>query len=134
MTGLIIGSIIAVVFIVGTIVTIGLAISRSRSANRGSFIIASIIGITISYFVVQLPYVEYNLLYNYTWVDGEVIATCKGTKGTAGYEFAYFVNGQRYTNCNSKGGNDDIEIGDHFQVRVSEAAPDVGRIDFDQPR
>jgi hypothetical protein len=73
---------------------------------------------------------EYNLLENPIYVEGTTIGTCP----KSGIEFEYYLNNERYTNCNSYKDREKIKIpGGKFKVRVSNYDPSIGRIDFDQP-
>jgi hypothetical protein len=128
------GIVLSILVILGTIGAIGIAIKPKEGDNRWNYILGSIFGIIVSCMVVQLPYTEYNLLTNSIWVDGTVIGRCKGTHGHLEYEFEYYIGNKRYTNCNSSGGVENIQVpGGRYKVRVSKAVPDIGRIDFGQP-
>ena len=128
------GLIVSIFFILVTIGVIAIAIKPEKGDHRLNYIVLSIFLIIISYNVVRLPYTEYNLLKNYIWVNGTVIGRCTGTHGHQDYEFEYYVDNKRYTNCNSSGNLRNVQIpGGRYKVRVSKAAPDIGRIDFEQP-
>jgi hypothetical protein len=128
------GLILSVLVILGTVGAIGIAIKPKEGDNRVNYIVGSIFGIIISCYVVRLPYTEYNLLINYIWVDGTVIGRCTGTDGHQDYKFEYYIGNKGYTNCNSSGDVDSIQVpGARYKVRVSKAVPDIGRIDFTQP-
>ena len=128
------GLILSILVILGTLGAIGIAIKPKEGDKRLNYIIGSILAIIISCYVVSLPYTEYNLLNNYIWVEGTVIGRCTGTKGHLDYEFEYYIDNQRYTNCNSSGNVDNIQVpGGRYKVRVSKKVPDIGRIDFEQP-
>lgn len=128
------GLIISVLVILGTIGAISIAIKPKETDNRTNYILGSLFGIALSCYIVRLPYNEYNLLYNSIWVEGTIVGRCTGTHGHQDYEFEYYIDGKRYTNCNSSGNYDNIQVpGGKYKVRVSKAAPDVGRIDFGQP-
>ena len=128
-----IGLILSIFFILVTLGVIGIAIKPGKGDNRLNYIVLSIFLIIISYNVVRLPYTEYNLLKNYIWVDGIVIGRCTGTHGHQDYEFEYYIENKRYTNCNSSGYVRNVQVpGGRYKVRVSKAVPDIGRIDFEQ--
>lgn len=123
-----------IVVVLGTIGAIAIAIKPKENDKRINYILGSILGIIISCCLVRLPYTEYNLLKNYTWVNGTVIGRCTGTHGHKDYEFEYYLDGTRFTNCNSSGNVKNIEVpGGHYKVRVSKKIPTIGRIDFNQP-
>ena len=133
MMGLFLGIVFCIVVIWGTVSAIKIAINPQEHQNRRNYIIGSIFGVVIFYFVAQLPYAEYNLLYNFTWVDGKLINKCQSKGSGQSYEFEYFVDGKRYTNCNSSGNAKNIKYPNGiYKVRVSKAIPSIGRIDFEQ--
>lgn len=77
---------------------------------------------------------EYNLMTNSTYVEGTTIEFCRAGKGGKGIEFEYYLDGHRYTNCNTYKDLNQIKVpGGKFKVRVSEFAPSIGRIDFRRP-
>ena len=128
------GVVVSILVILGTIGAIGIAIKPKEGDFRLNYIVGSILGIVLSCYVVKLPYTEYNLRYNYIWVDGTVIGRCTGTNGYLDYEFEYYIGNKRYTNCNSSDDKTKIKVpGGRYKVRVSKAVPDIGRIDFKQP-
>ena len=49
-------------------------------------------------------------------------------------EFEYYIDGKRYTNCNSYKHLNTIKVPQgRFNVRVSDFEPSSGRIDFTKP-
>jgi hypothetical protein len=133
MMGLFLGIVFCIVVIWGTVSAIKFAINPQENQSRRNYIIGSIFGVVIFYFVAQLPYTEYNLLYNYIWVEGKLIDKCQSKGSGQSYEFEYYVDGKRYSNCNSSGNAKGIKYPNGiYKVRVSRAMPSVGRIDYEQ--
>ena len=133
MMGLFLGIIFCTIVIWAIVNAIKTAINPQKDQNRYSYIIGAVFGCVILYFVAHLPYNEYNLLYNYIWVDGKLIDECYTKGGGQSFEFEYYVDGKRYTNCNSAGNTKGIKFpGGIYKVRVSRSAPDIGRIDYEQ--
>ena len=131
--GLAFGVIFSIFLIFSSLVCIINVFIQKETDDKFKFLVGSIISLMLTFFVVQLPYTEYNLLYNYKWTDGKIIGRCKTGKGSRLYKFEYYVDKKRYTNCNSAQGYGIIKIGDIYKVRVSDAVPEIGRIDFGQP-
>jgi hypothetical protein len=133
MMGLFIGIIFCIITIWGIISTVKIAIKPKENQNRRNYIIGSILGIVVFYFIAQIPFTEYNLLYNYIWVDGKLINKCYSKGSGQSYEFEYYVDGKRYTNCNNSGNVKGIKFPNgQYKVRVSRAMPGIGRIDYEQ--
>jgi hypothetical protein len=107
--------------------------TQEQTLDKVGYIIGSIIALVLSFYVVKLPYTEYNLLYNSVWVDGEIVRRCKLGKGGRGYEFQYYIDGKRYSNCNGTGSYENIKLANKYKVRVSKEVPEIGRIDFGRP-
>lgn len=133
MIGLLLGLIFCTIPIWVIIKTAKIAINPKEGQSRRKNVIGSILGLIVLYFVAHVPYTEYNLLYNYVWVEGKLIDRCTSKGSGPSYEFEYYLDGKRYTNCNSSGGKKDVKFpGGVYRVRVSRAMPAIGRIDYEQ--
>jgi hypothetical protein len=75
--------------------------------------------------------IEHNLRTESIYVNGVTIGFCSRGENGRGIEFEYYVNGIRYTNCNSYK-RDVLVPGGKYLVRVSFKHPDIGRIDYEQ--
>ena len=135
MMGLLLGIFFCIIIIWGIFNAVKIAIHPRENQIRRNYIIGSIVGIVVLYFVAYTSYTEYNLLYNYIWVNGKLIDRCYGKGAGPGpsYEFEYYVDGKRYTNCNSAGDMKGIKFPNGIcKVRVSRAMPSIGQIDYEQ--
>jgi hypothetical protein len=133
MMGLFLGIIFCIITIWGIVSAVRIAINPQENQSRRNYVIGSVFGLVVLYFVAHLPYTEYNLLYNYIWVDGKLIDKCQSKGSGQSYEFEYYVDGKRYTNCNSSGNVRGIKFPEGiYKVRVSRAVPSIGRIDYEQ--
>ena len=135
--GLIMGLLRGVVFCGIAIVALAYCIRKifvlTVGPERNSYIVCTMVMPFAIYFLAQMPYTEYNLLYNYTWVDGKILGSCVSKGNHRAYEFEYYVDGKRYTNCNGSGEAESVKCpGGIYKVRVSKKVPDIGRIDFEQ--
>jgi len=100
MMGLLLGIFFCIIIIWGIFNAVKIAIHPRENQIRRNCIIGSIVGIVVLYFVAYTPYTEYNLLYNYIWVNGKLIDRCYG-KG---------VGPGRLTNLNIMLTGNDIQI------------------------
>lgn len=133
MMGLFLGIIFCLCVIWAIVSAIKIAIHPQENQNRRSYVIGVFFGLVVLYFVAYIPYTEYNLLYNYIWVDGKLIDKCHSKGGGPSYKFEYYVDGKRYTNCNSAGNIKGIKFPNGiYKVRVSRAMPGIGRIDYEK--
>lgn len=132
--GLIFGCIILLLFGVMTINMIIEAIKPTKPQERTKTIFTILLGLFPCCVGVYIILLEYNLLNNYVYVEGTTIEYCDSGKSGKGIEFEYYLNGKRYTNCNTYDPINAIKVpGGKFKVRVSEFSPKIGRIDFEQP-
>ena len=133
MMGLFLGVFFCIIIIWLAVHSVKIAIRPKENQSRRNYIIGSFFWIVLFAFFAHLPYTEYNLLYNYLWVDGKLINKCSSKGKEQSYEFEYFVDGKRYINCNSSGNTKGIKFPNGiYKVRVSRAMPSIGRIDFEQ--
>ena len=137
-SGLIGGMIFGIVFFLitsfGSVVLIIEFVRKKNLENRAKYFFAIPFILFLTGVSVYLTLLEYNLRYHYSYVEGTTIKYCKATRKRTGIEFEYYINGKRYTNCNRHNPLPEIKVpGGKFKVRVTKYAPDVGRIDFDQP-
>jgi hypothetical protein len=87
---------------------------------------AGIIGLGVYFYDI-----EHNLRTESVYVNGVTIGFCNRGENGRGIEFEYYVNGVRYTNCNSYS-RDVLVPGGKYLVRVSSKHPDIGRIDYEK--
>jgi hypothetical protein len=107
------------------------AIHPPANKARRKYIVGALVSMFALCFIVYIPYREYHLLTDYVWVNGKVIGRCKGRGSLIHYEFEYYLDGKRYTECSNSGGVQNIKSpGGIYRVRVSRAVPASGRIDF----
>jgi hypothetical protein len=133
MTGLFLGIIFCLCVIWAIVSAIKIAIHPQENQNRRNYIIGAFFGLVVLYFVAYIPYTEYNLLTNYIWVNGKLIDKCNSKGAGPSYEFEYYLDGKRYTNCNSAGNIKGIKFPNGiYEVRVSRAMPSIGRIDYEK--
>lgn len=137
-SGLIGGMIFGIIFFLiasfGSVVLITEFVRKKNLENRAKYFFAIPFILFLTGVSVYLTLLEYNLRYHCHYVDGTTINYCKSSKNKTGIEFEYYINGKRYTNCNRHNPLPEIKVpGGKFKVRVTKFAPDVGRIDFEQP-
>ena len=132
--GVIFGCIFLLLSGVMTVKMIIAAPKQKKAQGRTKAILQIMIGLFFCCVGVYTIILEYNLLNNYVYVDGTTLEYCNSGKSEKGIEFEYYLNGKRYTNCNTHNPINAIKVpGGKFKVRVSEFNPEIGRIDFDQP-
>jgi hypothetical protein len=131
--GLFLGLVFCIAVIWGIVYAVNFAINTNDNKLKRNYTIGSVFGLVVLVLVAHIPYTEYNLLTNYIWVDGTLVGKCYLKGAGKAYEFEYYVDGKRYTNCNSIGDAAGINFPNGvYKVRVSRAAPSIGRIDFGQ--
>ncbi|GAB2805887.1 hypothetical protein [Ferruginibacter profundus] len=131
--GLLLGILFSLTFLCGTIVVIKIVIKPKSNENRLHHIFYTAVTLIFFYDGLRITYREYNLLYNYYWVEGTLIDKCSSKGSGQSYEFEYYVEGKRYTNCNSSGNVKNIRFPNgKYKVRVSTNVPGSGRIDYNQ--
>jgi hypothetical protein len=136
--GLIVGIIFGICFFVGfaTVTTklIIEVIKPKKPEQRIKALLSIPFGLFFSLVGIYIVILEYNILRNFTYVEGTTLHYCRSGKSGQGIEFEYHLNGKRFTNCNTHNPLQEIKVpGGKFKVRVSKFAPDIGRIDFEQP-
>jgi hypothetical protein len=132
--GVIFGFVFLVLFGVMTVKMIIEAVKPTKPQERTKTILLIPVGLFFCCIGVYIILLEYNLLNNCVYVEGTTIEYCSSGKSGKGIEFEYYLNGKRYTNCNTYNPINAIKVpGGKFKVRVSEFDPEIGRIDFEQP-
>jgi hypothetical protein len=132
--GIIFGFIFFSLFATATIMLIIEAINPKKPEEKTKTLLSILFCLFFAGVGVYIMLLEYNLLQNYTYVEGTTLEYCNSGKSGRGIEFEYYFEGKRYTNCNSHNPLEDIKVaGGKFKVRVSKFEPDIRRIDFAQP-
>lgn len=132
MIGLFLGIVFCLIMLWAIINGVKFIINPPVNENRRINILGVIFFTTLLCFVSKVVYTEYNILTNYSWVEGKLITELPGKNGPR-YEFEYTFNGKRYTNINSSRNIKGIKFpGGIYKVRVSKPVAGDGRIDFEQ--
>ena len=112
-------------------------LNPDESQPRIKMVLVLLFNLFLVYIGIYFFLLGYNLQNNYVYVDGTTIDYChSGKYGSSNnaIEFEYYLNGTRYTNCNSYADISRIKVPDgEFKVKVTPYKPDVGRIDFEKP-